>query len=135
MRAPGCGRDLHASLSVLTLAAVLVAGCAAIEREDAEETENLLSAAGFSIRPADTPEKMASLQAMKQHTLVRRGTEGQLRFLYADAQVCRCVYVGTEANYQQYRKLALEQQIAVEEQQAAIDESVAAPWAYDWAVY
>ena len=36
MRTPGYGRDLHASLSILTLAAALVAGCAAIEREDVE---------------------------------------------------------------------------------------------------
>lgn len=127
--------DLRAILAILLAGAAVLGGCAAIERQDAEETENLLSAAGFVIRPADTAEKMASLQAMKQHVIIRRGTEGKLRFLYADAQVCRCLYVGTEANDQQFRKLALEQQIAVDREQAAIDESVAAPWAYDWAEY
>jgi hypothetical protein len=123
-------------LSLITSAAVvaiLLAGCAAIEKEDAEDTEQLLSAAGFDIKPADTPDKFASLQAMKQRKVVRRETkDGQLQFLYADAAFCRCLYVGDQRDYQQYEKLAVRQQIAIADQEAALDASMDNTWAYDW---
>jgi hypothetical protein len=107
-------------------------GCAAIEKRDTEGTEQLLSAAGFNIKPADTPEKLASLQVMKQHKVVRRELKnGQLRFLYADATVCRCLYVGDEQAYQQYQKLAVQQENALMDQQAALDNSLDNWWAYD----
>jgi hypothetical protein len=112
--------------------AMLLAGCAAIEKQETEGTEQLLSAAGFNIKPADTPEKLASLQVMKQHKVVRRElSNGQLRFLYADATVCRCLYVGDEQAYQQYQKLAVQQENALMDQQAALDNSLDNWWAYD----
>ena len=110
--------------------AILLAGCAAIEKQDTEGTEQLLSAAGFNIKPADTPEKLA--EVMKQHKVVRRElSNGQLRFLYADAAVCRCLYVGDEQAYQQYQKLAVQQENALMDQQAALDSSLDNWWAYD----
>jgi hypothetical protein len=116
--------------------AILLAGCAAVEKQDTEDTEQLLSAAGFNIKLADTPEKLASLQVMKQHKVVRRElSNGQLRFLYADDTVCRCLYVGDEQAYQQYQKLAVQQENALMDQQAALDNSLDNWWAYDPAAY
>ena len=116
--------------------AILLLGCAAIEKQDTEGTEQRLSAAGFNIKPADTPEKLASLQVMKQHKVVRRElNNGQLRFLYADATVCRCLYVGDEQAYQQYQKLAVQQENALMDQQAALNNSLDNWWAYDPAAY
>lgn len=110
-----------------------LAGCAALEKQETKNTEQLLAASGFSIQPADTPDKLASLQAMKQRKLVRRQRpDGSLQFLYADASLCRCLYVGTEQNYQQYQKLSVQQQIAVAQQEAALDETMAGPWGWDW---
>jgi hypothetical protein len=112
---------------------LLLAGCAMIEKQETKSTEQLLSASGFDIRPADTPDKLASLQAMKQRKLVRRqDKDGQLQFLYADVGLCRCLYVGDQQDYQQYQKLAVRQQIAIADQEAALDESLDSPWAYDW---
>jgi hypothetical protein len=126
-------RSLHRASSVIGFSALLLAGCAAIEKQETKSTEQLLAAAGFSIQAADTPDKLASLQAMKQHKVLRRQMPGgKLQFLYADAPVCRCLYVGNEQNYQQYQKLAVQQQIAVAQQEAALDESLDSPWAYDW---
>lgn len=121
------------SLTTAAVFSIMLAGCAAIEKQDTKSTEQLLSAAGFTIRPADTPDKLASLQAMKQRKVVRRETkDGQLQFLYADAAVCRCLYVGDEQAYQQYQKLAVQQQIAFADQEAALDASLDSPWAYGW---
>jgi hypothetical protein len=121
------------SLTTAAVFTIMLAGCAAIEKQETKSTEQLLSAAGFTIRPADTPDKLASLQAMKQRKVVRRETkDGQLQFLYADAAVCRCLYVGDEQAYQQYQKLAVQQQIAFADQEAALDASLDSPWAYGW---
>jgi hypothetical protein len=49
------------TLLPLALAAVFLAGCAAIERAEKNSTEQLLSAAGFRILPADTPQKQANI--------------------------------------------------------------------------
>jgi len=37
--------------------AVMLTGCAAIQRSEARSTEQLLAAAGFLMRPADTAER------------------------------------------------------------------------------
>ena len=44
-------------LSVGLSVAVLLTGCAAIQRSEARSTEQLLAAAGFLMRPADTAER------------------------------------------------------------------------------
>ena len=116
--------------------AIVLAGCATIEKQDTKDTEQLLSATGFNIKPADTPEKLASLQLMKQHKVVRRElSNGQLRFLYADAAVCRCLYVGDEQAYQQYQKLAVQQENTLMDQQAALNSALDNWWAYDADAY
>ena len=50
-------RDLVAVLVV-----VLLGGCTAIEKQDARQTESILAAAGFQMKPADTPDRVAHLQ-------------------------------------------------------------------------
>jgi len=117
----------------IATAVLLLTGCATIERQETKSTEQLLAAAGFDIRPADTPDKLASLQSMKQHKLIRRqGTDGRLQFTWADAAVCRCIYVGDEAAFQRYQRLSIEKQVAVAQQEAALDEQLDSPWAYGW---
>jgi hypothetical protein len=125
-------------ITVLFAALLLVqaAGCAMIDREEMEDTEQLLSAGGFSIKAADAPDKLAKLQQMKQGKMIRRqGPDGQPEFLFADAAYCRCLFVGNEAAYQKYQRLAVQQQIATTNQQAELDASMNAPWAYDWWSY
>jgi hypothetical protein len=110
-----------------------IGGCAMIQRQETHSTEQLLSAGGFSIKAADTPEKLSKLQSMKQRKILRRqGPDGQPQFLFADATYCRCLYIGDEMAYQTYQRLSVEQQIAEERQQAELDASMDSPWAYDW---
>ena len=42
---------------VAVLAVALLAGCTAIEKKDARATESVLAAAGFQMKPADTPDR------------------------------------------------------------------------------
>lgn len=114
--------------AAVLLAAVAV-GCAALEREEVQQTENLLSAAGFQVKVAETPEKLQQLGTMRQHQIIRRLHDGRVMYVYADAQVCRCLYYGTQEQYDRYRRLALQQQMAQERLSAAeMNEDASMNW-------
>ncbi len=113
----------------MAVMAGLFSACAAIEKSDATDTERTLAAAGFKMRFADTPEKLENAQRMTQRKLVPHMKDGQTYYAYADATFCKCVYVGDEAVYQRYQKLAIQQQIANERVQAAeMNEDAAMNW-------
>ena len=119
----------------LTRAAVLLgvpvwalAACQAIENEEAQDTEQLLASAGFRMKEATTPQQLANLQAMTQRKIVIHNQDGQLRYVYADAQDCKCVYVGNERNYDEYQKLSVKEEIAQENMDASLDWGMWGPW-------
>ncbi len=47
------------------------------------------------------------------------GKNGELRYWFADADYCHCLYIGSEEAYQEYQRLRLETRQAREEQEAA----------------
>lgn len=104
------------------LAMLATGGCAAIQNSEAMDTERSLAAAGFQMKPATTPAQIAKTAALPQRSISpTRGPDGQNLFVYADSQHCKCVYVGTEAAYDRYQKLKVDQQIAQNEENAAMD--------------
>ncbi|MEZ5576920.1 MAG: hypothetical protein R3F44_15370 [Candidatus Competibacteraceae bacterium] len=113
---------------------VALVGCAAIQKDNTQTTEQTLSAAGFQMKLADTPAKLAQLQSLPQRKLVPQQQNGAIRYIYVDAQYCQCVYAGTETNYQEYQRLALQRQIALEEVSAAqmdtMDWGMWGPWGW-----
>ena len=96
-----------------------VTGCAAIRAHQTVETEQVLAAAGFQVKPADTPEKLAHLQTLTPRKVVRYSRDGQPQYVYADPETCKCLYVGDEQRYQKYQELSLQKQIADEQLSAA----------------
>ena len=58
-------RVVRTLLPVIVLA-TLGSGCAYTQRQKAQQIEPMLSAAGFKMKLADTPEKLAKLKAMPQ---------------------------------------------------------------------
>ncbi|NMQ18130.1 hypothetical protein E4P82_02315 [Candidatus Competibacter phosphatis] len=113
---------------------VALVGCAVMQKDNTQTTEQTLSAAGFQMKLADTPAKLAQLQGLPQRKLVPQQQNGAIRYVYVDAQYCQCVYAGTETNYQEYQKLALQRQIALEEVSAAqmdtMDWEMWGPWGW-----
>jgi hypothetical protein len=87
-------------------------GCAAIERQQAADTEKLLAAAGFQIRPADSAERQQDLANMPPLEIVAHREGGKTVYTYADAQTCRCLYVGGAKAYAEYGRLAVSEEIA-----------------------
>ncbi|MGD9762933.1 MAG: hypothetical protein AB7V27_04375 [Candidatus Binatia bacterium] len=113
----------------LVISVTLVTGCSYFEKQDAREVESTLSAAGFKMRPADTPEKLTKLQAMPQRKIFTHTKDGEPIYLYADAEFCRCLYAGNEAQNRRYQQLAIEQEIAQERvEAAAMNEDAAMDW-------
>ena len=94
-------------------------GCAAIRAHRTAETEQVLVAAGFQMKPADTPAKLAHLQTLTPRKVVRHTRDGQVHYVYADPETCTCLYVGDEQRYQKYQELSLQKQIADEQMSAA----------------
>ena len=132
------GRAIPAALRILVMVAalgILVAGCAAIRNEQAIETERLLSASGFQMKLANTPEKLEHLKTLTQRKLVPHQRHGAIFYVYADAETCHCLYVGTEDAYQRYQKLSLQREIADKKlkaaqmnQDTAMDWDIWGPW-------
>ena len=96
-----------------------VTGCATIRAHQTAETEQILAAAGFQVKPADTPEKLAHLQTLTPRKVVRYTRAGQPQYVYADPETCKCSYVGDEQRYQKFQELSLQKKIADEQLSAA----------------
>lgn len=122
---------ITATLIAVALGATL-AGCATQPpsmQQQATHQEKLLSGAGFNVRPADTPRKMAHLQNLPPYQVLMRFRNEKPVYIYADPQYCQCLYYGNEQAYQNYRRLAIEQNIANEQYMAArMNEDAAMDW-------
>jgi len=108
---------------VIAIVLLALAGCAAFQPDPqvaADQKESLLSAAGFKMLPADTPDKLAHAQSLPQ-LKVKYFTDkdGTLHYWMADAKYCHCVYVGNEAAYQKFKQEQFQAQLASEQSQAA----------------
>jgi hypothetical protein len=124
-------KPLSISLTVLLLVVALAGleGCASM---DASNTESLLSAAGFRTRTPSTPKQQALYSQLAAYKLERRMKNGKVLYTYADKQK-GIVYIGGETEYQQYKRLALQQSIAESQLQAAeINETASLNWGPDW---
>jgi hypothetical protein len=124
----GTGRRARRAAAALSGLILALAGCQAIENEEAEDTEQLLAAAGFHMKEASTPEQLANLQAMTQRKVVLQEQDGETRYVYADAEDCKCVYVGDERNYDEYQRLSLREEIALDNLDASMDWDMWGPW-------
>src|SRR5260370_17518979 len=80
-----------------------VVGCAS-QQQLVGQKEDLLAAAGFQIRTADNPQRLATMRKLPPNKFVTRIVNGQPVYLYADPLVCRCVYFGTQQNWAAYRQ-------------------------------
>ncbi len=106
----------------------LLASCQAIKNEEAQSTEQVLEAAGFHMKEATTPQQLANLEALTQRKIVIHDQNGQTRYVYADADGCKCVYVGSEKNYDEFQKLSIKQEIAQDNLDASMDWGMWGPW-------
>ena len=91
-----------------------VAGCAQVQSK-----ENMMAAAGFTVVPANTPQRQASLKRMPPHKFVHQVRNNAMVYAYADPTICDCLYVGGQAAYDQYRAMVFQKNLADEQQMTA----------------
>ena len=94
---------------------VLVTGCASTKQK---ERESLLSAAGFKMVPADTPQQQAHLQTLPAGKVSMTRRDGKTYFVYPDP-AHNVLYVGNQAQYDQYQNLRVKNQMSQEQLSAA----------------
>jgi hypothetical protein len=119
---------------IVAIALLLLAGFAGCASYDAQNKESLLIAAGFKSRTPSTSRQQAMFSRMTPYTLERRVRNGKVLYAYADKDK-NLVYIGGENEYQQYKKLAIQQSIAEDQLQAAQINEQATIYDSDWGPY
>jgi hypothetical protein len=65
-----------------------------------------LSSAGFRVQVANDAAGKKAMNALPPHRfVVHRYGNNQVRYLYAEPNHCVCIFIGTEANYRDYRDI------------------------------
>lgn len=117
---------------VVLAALVATAGCAAMQRQGAMQQERLLAASGFQMKFANTPSLASQASEMPQRRVVPVPSDDGVRYVWADAKYCQCIYVGTERAYDHYQRLVVKEDIAAENAEAADEEAEAQ---LDWGAW
>lgn len=118
-----------ATLIVAVVAGSALSGCTYFRKEEADHVESTLAAAGFQMKPADTPKREAGLAKFPVRKLVSRVRDGQVTYFYADPDFCKCLYYGNQEQYARYRQLAIQQKVAQEQVESAeMNQDTAMDW-------
>jgi hypothetical protein len=83
----------------LGLAVALLAGC---QSTRILQQEDDLTAAGFSVRIANTAERQDMMNRLPPNQFVQRQSGDSVHYVYADPEVCGCIYIGTQQDFDQY---------------------------------
>jgi len=117
---------------LLSVPLLVLSGCATIRRHEADNTERMLTAAGFQMRPADTPERLAHLSTMPPYKVVSRTKDGNVVYTFADPENCHCLYVGGPKEYSTYQRLSVNREIAREQDMASMNWGLWGPFPWGW---
>jgi len=128
-------RQISLSVVFALLALIGLSGCASLGSGD---TEQLLSAAGFRSRTPTTPKQIEIFNSLPPYKVERRVVQGKVLYTYADPKR-NLVFIGGEKEYQEFRRLGIQQQISMNNLAAAqINQSTAmsmdawGPWGMWW---
>jgi hypothetical protein len=115
------------SAIVLTVLLALTVGCATTNTNS-----DLLSAAGFKLRPADTPKKQELLKTLTPGKLTLITWKGKQFYVQPDVPNNQA-YVGTPAEYQAYQQLRLARQLSNDNLMAAqMNQNAMMGWGRAW---
>jgi hypothetical protein len=123
----------------LALACVATLAACATPQSMAPNTEQMLAAAGFLEKPADTPARQAKLAALPPYQILSQrvtvGGQDTVGYVYADPTHCHCVFVGNPQTYQRFQQYAFQQRMS-QDQIAAQEMAANYGWGWgDWGPY
>lgn len=130
-------RSITAWGATLAATGFVLTGCAT-PAQRAQNQENMLAAAGFVQRPANTPQRRQALATLPPDQIVRTVHGDKVVYLFADPVVCDCLYIGDQQAWAKYQSQQLQLQVANERLQAAQMNQAAAmnwnwgPWGPGW---
>lgn len=109
---------------LLTLIAVcaltLSTGCTLFNQMGSASDEQLLTAAGFQSRPAQTAQQQNLLKTLTPYQVNTRTRGNITYYVYPDPKR-NLVFIGGPVQYQKYSKLAVQQGIAEDQMAAAAE--------------
>jgi hypothetical protein len=107
----------------------LAMGCAESASQRARRLEPMLAQAGSRIVPANTPARTERLSQMTPLKLKYVSRNGKSSYWFADPDVCHCLYVGSQHNYDEFQQFKQEraQTVTQESEQRIYDEFMASP--------
>ncbi len=121
----GVWRRTALSAASAALLAAMCAGCSMLNsqptpQQRAHYLDPILSAAGFKMIPANTPDKLQKLKGLQALNVnYYLGKNGEPHYWFADPYQCHCLYVGDQKAYQNYQNIRLKNRIAREQEEAA----------------
>jgi hypothetical protein len=109
------------AMSLVVISAGMAVGLAACESlsDRIHHKEDLLAAAGFQVRPANTPKREEALKTLPPHKFVMRTKGDNVMYFYADPLVCNCLYTGDQKAFDAYKQEVFQKRIADEQQLTA----------------
>src|SRR3954447_19460271 len=110
---------MHSTVMKILATASLAVALGGCQTASVQNKENLLTAAGFTPQPANTPQRQAAMRKLPPNKFAQQTSGGQVVYVYADPIVCQCVYFGNQAAYAQYRAMVFQQNLADEQQMTA----------------
>jgi hypothetical protein len=90
---------------VLLLCASLLVALETPSKPFLEKNSFYLSSAGFRVRLANDAAGQKAMRALPAHRFVIHKVGDDVRYLYAEPQHCVCIFIGTQANYRDYRDI------------------------------
>ena len=84
--------------------------------ERVSDKEDLLAAAGFTVRPANTPQRLSAMRQLPANKFVQKINGVQVEYVYAYPIVCNCLYVGNQKAYGAYKQEVFTRNIVNEQQ-------------------
>jgi hypothetical protein len=123
--------------TLVTLAAIsmtaLALGACETTAQRINSKEDTLAAAGFTVLPANTPQRQTELHQLPPNKFVPKTTGDTVQYVYADPVVCNCLYIGDQKAYGAYRQDVLTQKLVDEQQMTAMTYQDSWDWnGWDW---
>jgi hypothetical protein len=92
------------AIALLLFASLLIA-LEAPSKPFLDKNSFYLSSAGFRVQVANDEAGKKALHALPPHRFVVHRTGNDVRYLYAEPNHCVCIFIGTQATYQDYRDI------------------------------
>ena len=89
----------------LLLGASLLMALEAPSKPFLDKNSFYLSSAGFRVQVANDAAGKKAMHALPPHRFVVHRVGNDVRYLYAEPNHCVCIFIGTAANYQDYRDI------------------------------